>query len=161
MRKSTYLLPALIGLLALTAAFAFKSGVFDRVGDASAGVPVLEGSRDEAERFMANHRSIHLTPAQEAIRQEALGAIPAPCCSDFSIATCCCECNLARAVWGLSKFLIAEKGLGTEQVRETVEAWLQAIHPAEYTGDACFTGGCGRGLREGACGGMDEHQLLF
>ena len=84
----------------------------------------VEGSRAEAERFMAYYDSIQLTAAQEAVRQEALQAIPAPCCSNFSAATCCCECNLSRTIWGLSKFLIAREGRDAGEVRAAVTAWV-------------------------------------
>jgi hypothetical protein len=121
----------------------------------------FEGSRAEAERLMAYHRSIRLTPEQEAVKREALEAIPAPCCSNFTAATCCCECNLARTIWGLSHFLIAEKGFGVEQVRDSANAWIEAINPSGFPGDSCFTGGCVRPFEKGGCGGMHESQLTF
>jgi len=121
----------------------------------------FEGSRAEAESFIGYHRSIQLTPEQEAVEREALEAIPAPCCSNFTAATCCCECNLARSIWGLSSFLIAEKGFGVEQVRDAVNAWVEAINPSGFPGDSCFTGGCGRAFQEGGCGGMHESRLIF
>jgi hypothetical protein len=125
-----------------------------------AGTLTFEGSRAEAERFIGYHRSIHLTPEQEATKREALEAIPAPCCSTFSAATCCCECNLTKTIWGLSNFLIVEKGFGVEQVRDAVNAWTQAINPSGFPGDSCFTGGCGRPFEEGGCGGMHESRLI-
>jgi hypothetical protein len=121
----------------------------------------FEGSRAEAKTFMGYHRSIHLTREQEAIQREALEAIPAPCCSNFSAATCCCECNLTRTIWGLSNFLVFEKGFGVAQVRNAVNAWVQAVNPSGFTGDSCATGGCGRPFEEGGCGGMHESHLIF
>jgi hypothetical protein len=119
----------------------------------------FEGSRAEAERFIGYYDSIELTAAQEAVRKEALQAMPAPCCSNFSAATCCCECNMARTIWGLSKFLITQEGRGAEEVREAASAWVHSINPSGYTGDACFTGGCGRSFKEGGCGGMHKNHL--
>ncbi|MDX1631031.1 MAG: hypothetical protein R3234_04180, partial [Thermoanaerobaculia bacterium] len=58
------------------------------------------GDREETERFLARYRTIELTPEQEKVRFEALDALPAPCCSQFTAATCCCECNMAKATWG-------------------------------------------------------------
>jgi hypothetical protein len=105
------------------------------------------------------YHSIALTPAQEAIKQEALAAIPAPCCSSSSIATCCCPCNLAKSVWGLAHFLIAKRGYSAPQVRATVEGWLVASNPRGYSGKACFNRGCGRPFDHDGCGGMDEAQV--
>jgi hypothetical protein len=121
----------------------------------------FEGSQAEAERFMAYYDSIQLTAAQEAVRQEALQPLPAPCCSSFSAATCCCECNLSRTIWGLSKFLIAREDRSAGEVRAAVTAWIGAINPSGYPGNTCFTGGCGRSFKEGGCGGMRADQLTF
>lgn len=142
------------------------TAVFGQVSSSGAKTPkpetlAFEGSRAEAERFIGYHRSIHLTPKQEATKREALEAIPAPCCSNFSAATCCCECNLAKTIWGLSNLLIAEKGFGAEQVRDAVNTWIAAIDPSGFPGDSCSTGGCGRSFEEGGCGGMLESQLTF
>jgi hypothetical protein len=121
----------------------------------------FEGSKAEAEKFMAYYDSIQLTAAQEEVRQEALQAIPAPCCSNFSAATCCCECNLSRTIWGLSKFLIAQEGRGAGEVRAAVTAWVEAINPSGYPGNTCPTGGCVRSFKKGGCGGMHAKQLIF
>jgi hypothetical protein len=110
---------------------------------------------------MRFYESIQLTPQQEAVRQEALQAIPAPCCSTFSAATCCCECNLSRTIWGLSKYLIAQEGRSAEEVRAATGSWVDAINPSGFAGDTCFKGGCGRSFKEGGCGGMRSDQLIF
>lgn len=98
---------------------------------------------------------------QESIREEALEAIPAPCCASFSAATCCCECNLARATWGLVKHLIADEGRDAAGVRREVTAWYAEVNPRGFSGDACFTNGCGRAFRRNGCGGMDRNDLVF
>jgi hypothetical protein len=150
----------LLVTLALGGASAYGDARAQGGGEPQSAPFTFEGSRAEAERFMGYYDAIELTAAQEAVRLEALQPLPAPCCSNFSAATCCCECNLARTIWGLSKFLIAREGRGAEEVREAVSAWVQSINPSGYTGDACFTGGCGRSFEEGGCGGMHEKQLI-
>jgi hypothetical protein len=151
----------LLLVLSLGGVLALNQASFSDVRTVDLETLTFEGSRAEAERFMAYHRSIHLTPEQEAVKRKALEAIPAPCCSNFSAATCCCECNLTRTIWGLSNFLIAEKGFGAGQVREAVNAWIQAVNPSGFTGDACYKGSCGRSFKEGGCGGMREEELIF
>ncbi len=112
-----------------------------------------------AAKYIGYESSIRLTPAQEQIKKEALEAIPAPCCSDNTMYTCCCPCNLARAVWGLSAYLITEKGAGVAQVRKSAEEWIAKIGPQGFSGDVCYTGGCGRPMSQNGCGGMSPSQL--
>ncbi len=116
--------------------------------------------RPTTEQLLAYNDSIRLTAEQEAVRREALEALPAPCCARFSAATCCCECNLARATWGLAKHLIADEGHDAEQVRKAVAAWHAEIGPDGFSGEACFNGGCGRAFANDGCGGMDRHKLV-
>lgn len=118
-------------------------------------------SRAETERLLAYNDSIRLTAEQEAVRLEALEALPAPCCAQFTAATCCCECNMARATWGLAKHLIAEQGLDAAQVRREVAAWHAEINPDGFTGTACFTGGCARAFADDGCGGMERGNLVL
>lgn len=119
------------------------------------------GDRQETERFLSYDRTIELTAVQEKIRVEALEALPAPCCEKFSAATCCCKCNMARASWGLAKHLIVHQGYDAKQVRAAVGEWHRAINPGGFTGDSCFTGGCGRPFAENGCGGMKDSQLVY
>ena len=149
----------LLVALALGSASAGDDGQPEGDGKPQAAPFTFEGSQAEAEKFIAYYDSIQLTAEQEAIRLAALQDMPAPCCSTFSAATCCCECNLSRTIWGLSKFLIAREGRGAGEVRAAVEAWVGAISRSDYPGDTCFTGGCGRSFREGGCGGMGVDQL--
>ncbi|HUO85898.1 MAG TPA: hypothetical protein VM617_00790 [Thermoanaerobaculia bacterium] len=118
------------------------------------------GSREETARFIGYYGSIRLTPEQERVKVEALTAIPAPCCSNNSLATCCCPCNLAKAAWGLSAWLITEKGSGPEEVRQAARDWLAAAAPDGFSGDACYRGGCARPIHQNGCGGMDDRQVL-
>ncbi len=125
------------------------------------GALAFDGSREEVERLMAHYEAIELSAEQEALRVEALQPLSAPCCQEFSAATCCCECNLSRATWGLAKYLIATLGYGPEQVRETVQRFHAAVNPGGYPGDTCSTGGCALPMRAAGCGGMSAEQLAF
>jgi hypothetical protein len=126
-----------------------------------AAAPTFTGERAETERFIAYDKSIQLTAAQEAIRVEALTPIPAPCCKEFSAATCCCRCNMMRARDGLAKHLIANLGADAAKVRTSVTAWHEAINPDGFSGDSCSTGGCGKSFQHNGCGGMTDGQLVF
>jgi hypothetical protein len=121
---------------------------------------VFSGTRDETKRFIEYYQSIRLTPEQEQVKVEALASIPAPCCSENPLATCCCPCNMAKAAWGLSAWLISEKSYGVVQVRQAARDWLAAANPGGFSGDACANGGCTRPIRENGCGGMDHEQVL-
>lgn len=118
----------------------------------------FKGTMEEAREFIKANREIVLTPDQEKIRVTALSELHAPCCRESSAATCCCECNLARAIWGLSKTLIVE-GEKAAEVKRDVLAWMHALYPTGYTDDACMEGKCGSPLKEGGCGGMHENNL--
>jgi len=142
------------------------------------GIPL---SFDNTQRFINWYNGIALTPAQEAVKNEALSPLVAPCCDDFPASTCCCECNLSRSVWGLSAYLITHDGYTAEQLRDAAVQWLHFIRPDYYVAAAleaqgrnlptygismessCFSDRCelpfyGKsGLRIlGGCGGMDE-----
>lgn len=117
-------------------------------------------ARKQTREFIGYFRSIKLTPEQERIKVAALSALPAPCCAKFSLATCCCPCNMSKAVWGMAAWLITEKGQGVEQVREAAVDWLAFINPNGFSGEACFKGGCKRPAAQDGCGGMDEAHLL-
>lgn len=155
--RSTWVLPAaaaVAGVLILVATIA-------RIGGASAGTIRFTDVEKQTREFMAYERSIVLTPEQERVKEEALSAIPAPCCSDRTAATCCCQCNMAKSWWGLAKHLIANEGKGVDEVRAGVEEWLRFINPDGFSGNACYTGGCGRAFRHNGCGGMDSSRVVF
>ena len=113
----------------------------------------------QTKTFIGYNNSIELTPEQKRIKAEALSSIPAPCCSEFPLATCCCPCNLAKSVWGLTKYLIAERGYGVDQVREAAVRWVKAVNPGGFSGTVCKTGGCGRSFSQNGCGGMNESNI--
>jgi len=115
----------------------------------------------QAKEFIADYRSIKLSPAQEKIKVEALSDISAPCCSTFPMATCCCPCNLAKSVWGLSSFLIAKKNYNVKQVKEAVIAWIQFTNPSGFNGKACFQNRCEAAFHKDGCGGMKEENFVY
>lgn len=119
------------------------------------------GTEAEVRELMGHYAAIQLTPEQEAVRKAALEDLPAFCCNRFSAATCCCECNLSRTLWGLSKYLITKKQATAEQVRAAVIAWTETVNPDGYSGETCFTGGCPRSMKKGGCGGMKADQMVF
>ncbi len=128
-------------------------------------VSVLQGALEfhdvekQSREFMGYYHSIALTPEQEAIKAEVLEAMPAACCSRASAYTCCCPCNLSKTLWGLSNFVIAEKGVNAVQLKEVVDSWLAFTNGNGYSGDACYRGGCERGFQHDGCGGMHESNL--
>jgi len=110
--------------------------------------------------FIGYYHTIHLTREQELLKARALNAIPAPCCSDKPMRTCCCDCNLAKAVWGMSNYAVAELGYTEAQLRDKVVEWLAFINPGGFTGNSCYTGRCGMAFDNNGCGGMQESQLV-
>lgn len=130
-------------------------------GDRPAFSPAFSGSRDEMQTFIGYHETIRLSPEQERLKVEALSAMPAPCCSRYSLATCCCPCNMAKAAWGLAAWLITEKGYDAEQVRQAEADWLKVGNPRGFSGDSCFSGGCTRPMRENGCAGMKQDSIVF
>jgi hypothetical protein len=152
--RAVFLLPALSLLL------------FQDV-PAFAGVPPeppggieSDDARSRAAELIGYYHSIALSPEEEMVWKEALSSIRAPCCSDFSMATCCCPCNLAKSVWGLAKQLIRTRGYDSAQVKKAVLDWLRFANPNGYSGKACFTaGGCIRSFDKDGCGGMDDKKI--
>ena len=117
--------------------------------------------KSETEAFISYYHDISLSPEEMRVRDEALSPISAPCCDSYSAATCCCVCNLARSIWGLSNYLIHEKKYSAREVGGTVIEWLMFTNPKGYSGNACFNGGCGRPFYRDGCGGMAEERLLL
>jgi len=144
----------------------------------SYGIPL---SLENTQQFLNWYNSVALSAEEQATRDMALSSLVAPCCDEYPMSTCCCECNLARSVWGLSAYLIAEKGYGVNLVQEAASQWLHFIRPDYYVGRAlveegidpnrwgftiessCFAGHCNRPFYTktssshlGGCGGMNE-----
>lgn len=128
---------------------------------AGPGSEAFTGSLDEIKTFIGYYHSIRLSPEQERLKVEALSAMSAPCCSKYSLATCCCPCNMAKAAWGLAARLITDKGYNAEQIRQAEASWLKQVNPDGFSGDSCFTGGCARPMRANGCGGMKEAAIVF
>lgn len=112
------------------------------------------------ERLIAYDAEIELTAEQEEIKRAALTPIPAPCCSDRSAYTCCCQCNLGRAWWGLSKVLITEHGQGAAEVQANVERWIGNLRPQGFAGNSCYTGRCSTAARHDGCSGMNPNRIV-
>ncbi len=110
--------------------------------------------------FISYYSAIKLTPAQEKIKSDALISIPAPCCSDYSMATCCCPCNFGKSVWGLSNYLIVEEGYNTDELKAAASDWIDYAFKNGHAGDACYEGRCGLSFEHDGCGGMTEQLIL-
>jgi hypothetical protein len=142
------------------------------------GIPL---SLDDAQQFIDWYNSIELSAEEEWIRDAVLDPLVAPCCDDYPMSSCCCECNLARSVWGLSAYLITEKHYEVDQVQEAAAQWLHFIRPDYYvakaleeegidpqefgfiTASSCYSGRCEFSFygttpfgHIGGCGGMEE-----
>lgn len=115
----------------------------------------------QSEEFIGYYNSIKLTPEQEKLKTDALSGLPAPCCSDQTMATCCCPCNHSKTVWGLSNYVISKLNYDKEKVRKTAADWIQYTHKNGSSGDACYKGKCNAPFHEDGCGGMKEDQLIF
>ncbi len=139
--------------------------------ETSYGIPLSLKNTEKFERYYEN---INLTLEQEKIKDNALSTIPATCCPDKPMSTCCCTCNLAKSVWGLSNYLIKEKNYDTKEVREAALQWLRFIRPGYYIAEelknsglelssvgltpekpSCYTRRCNLPFKEGGCGGMN------
>jgi len=141
------------------------------------GAPTPYGvslSLNNTRRFIDYYHAVTLTPEQESTMRNALLPLKAPCCDDKSMATCCCPCNLAKSVWGLSNYLIVEKNYDVDQVRESALQWLRFIHSDYYViqelsnrgidpgmyglshENACYVDECELPFVNGGCGGMGE-----
>lgn len=118
--------------------------------------PSFDDVRARTTEFIGWSKTIRLTPQQEKTKREALGSIPAPCCRECSIATCCCPCNLAKTVWGLANYAVGRLGYDAAQTRALTAEWLQATNPAGYSGDSCHRGGCPKRFSANGCGGMKD-----
>ena len=138
-------------------------------------------SLENTQQFIDWYNAINLTSVQQALRDGALRPLVAPCCDEYPMSTCCCECNLSRSVWGLSAYLITEKGYTVDQLQEAILQWLHFIRPDYYVASAleeegkiprvfglstqssCYTDRCNlpfyremEYLHLGGCGGMED-----
>ena len=132
-----------------------------RGGRAAAEDLEFRDVKAQTRQFMGWYEEIRLTAAQERIKKEALGSIPAPCCNDNSAYTCCCPCNISRTIWGLSQYMIARQDANADQVRAKVREWIEFIGPDGFSGSACYSGGCARPFHSDGCGGMSPDRVAF
>jgi hypothetical protein len=148
-----------LGVLAILTSLAAGAVAMDRTG-AAASRRYFDAAR-QAEEFIGYAKSIVLTPAQLGLRDRVLERIPAACCSKFSARTCCCPCNLAKTVWGLSAFLIVRQGANAAALEEGVRSWLAFVNPRGFSGKACDEpGGCSLPFSRDGCGGMHDGNLV-
>lgn len=152
-RKSLLLATAAAVLVAGLATFGSLQAADDEV--------VFTDVKAQTAEFMGYYHAIQLTPEQEAVKKEALTAIPAACCSDNTAYTCCCPCNMSLTVWGLTAFLIVEQGYDAAAVKDKVEEWYQFINPKGFSGDVCYRGACGKSFENGGCGGMNHEHVAW
>ncbi len=106
--------------------------------DTAYGIPL---SFDNTQMFIDWYNTIDLTAAERAMRNKALVSLPAPCCDDYPMSTCCCVCNLSRSVWGLCAYLITEKGYTVDQLRAAALQWGHFIRPDYYVAQTLEDGG--------------------
>jgi hypothetical protein len=128
---------------------------------AAAAAFKFEPVEPQTRTFIEYYKTIRLTPEQEKVKAAALSPLKAVCCKDFSALTCCCPCNFSKSLWGMTHYLIAQKGYNATQVQETAKAWIAYVNPNGFSGDSCNTGGCNRPFAENGCGGMDDRALVF
>ena len=121
----------------------------------------FEAVEPQTRKFIEYYKTIRLTPEQEKIKAAALSPLKAVCCKDFSALTCCCPCNFSKSLWGMTHYLIAQKGYNVAQVQEAAKAWIAYVNPNGFSGDVCQTGGCNRPFAKNGCGGMDDRAIVF
>lgn len=130
-----------------------------RIATTLGGALAFSDVEAQSREFIGYYTSITLTPEQETIKAAVLEDMPAACCNGSTAYTCCCPCNLSKTLWGLSNYLIAERGAGEPELREAVYAWMNYTNPRGYTGEACYKGGCEGAFHTNGCGGMDEDKI--
>ena len=141
----------------LFAAAVFSAAILPAAGDEI----VFDDVKARTRQFMEWERTIRLTPRQEAVKKAALTAMPAPCCDDNSAYTCCCSCNVSRTIWGLSNYLIAERGADAKTVENKVNEWIAFVNPSGFSGKTCYARGCSRAFKHDGCGGMLRDRVVF
>lgn len=140
----------------------------------SYGIPL---AWENAQFFADWFYTVELTPEQATVVKQVLSEIPAPCCDDNSVYSCCCTkngeiCNLTRSARGLAHWLVTARGFEGEDLKAAVEEWLRFAHrdyylaqalrergisPGKYglsTRGTCYQGECELPMRRGGCGGM-------
>jgi len=152
-RKPTTSLFLFVLLVPLGAALAL-----DRAANSGASVlPRFTDAHKQAAEFIGYSRTIKLTDAQKAMRDEVLTKIDAPCCKKYTTAKFCCDCNLSRSIQGLAAQMIAKKKAGPVEVRTAVLSWIHFVNPNGFSRYICDEpGACARDFAADGCGGMAE-----
>jgi hypothetical protein len=161
MKTQKSILRLLVAAGALTASLAFALPPQGNSQGPKGQKPLFQDVRAQTKQFLAWSDSITLTPEQQKIKEEVLSSIPTTCCSKFPMLTCCCACNMAKTIWGLSNHMLAHEGADAKRLRAAVLEWTRFIGPKGFTGDACFKGGCARPFADNGCGGMDSEKVVF
>jgi hypothetical protein len=156
-RLASWSLPALLFGVPLCAALALEHA--GAAGQKTAAMRFHDVSA-QTMQFIGYSKSIVLTAEQQDLKDRVLAKIPAPCCKESPLSTCCCPCNLVKSVWGLSNYLIVEKNVSATELDKTVKQWIRFTNAKGYSGDVCDTGGCDRPFSANGCGGMDESQVV-
>ena len=121
----------------------------------------FHNAREQTREFMQYHNTIQLSAGERKIMEEALSSLPAPCCDNYSALSCCCPCNLARSIWGLSHYLIREHDYTAEPLRDAVMEWLLFVNPQGHSGQSCYVGKCNTQFAFDGCGGMNEETVVW
>jgi hypothetical protein len=161
MKTSKITLGVLAATLLVGAGLALANPSTRKDPPARKPAPLVQDVRAQTKQFIAWADSITLTPEQQKIKEEVLSSIPATCCRQYSMLTCCCPCNMAKTIWGLSNHMLVHEGADAKQLRAAVLEWTRVIGPKGFTGDACFKGGCARPFAANGCGGMDDRRIVF
>ena len=145
---------AAVAVLAMTSAGAAPPS------KAAPGKMVFKDVKTQTLEFIG-YADMSLAPEQQKIKDDVLSSIPTVCCKKFSMKTCCCPCNMAMTIWGLSNYMLVVKSADATRLKTAVLGWVRFIGPNGYTGDACFTAGCNRPFAKNGCGGMDRNNVIF
>lgn len=111
-------------------------------------------------KYITYYKTIELTDSQKSLKDRALKKIKAPCCKDRTMDTCCCPCNLAKSVWGLSAYLITKENVNENQLILAVNNWIKISHQGKIAGDSCYKGHCTLPVHKDGCGGMDDKNII-
>lgn len=152
---------ALMIFLAFTTLPVFGASTSTKTSVAAKKPLVFDNLRSQTKEFIGYYQSIRLDEQQTKLKERVLSSIPAPCCKDYSVLTCCCPCNLAKSVWGLSHYLIAKRAYDAAPLKKAVLDWMKFVNPGGFTGDACYVNRCGSAFAANGCGGMKEDHIIY
>lgn len=147
-------------ITAAVAALAISSAAAAPPSKPTPGKMVFKDVKTQTLEFI-RYADMTLPPEMQKTKDDVLSSIPTVCCKKFSMKTCCCPCNMAMTIWGLSNYMLVQYGADAAQLKTAVLDWVKFVGPAGYTGDACFTGGCTRPFAKNGCGGMDHKNVIF